>query len=69
MEHGGIEPALSKEAVSTEAAQYFQSGYESIVFGPGHSVGNSHGPNEHGFLDQLEKATVFYEKLIERVCL
>jgi succinyl-diaminopimelate desuccinylase len=63
-----IEPKFAKKATSTEAAQYFQAGYESVVFGPGISQGNSHSPNEHNLVDHLEKATIFYEKLIERVC-
>ncbi len=69
MKASGLEPAFSKKATSTEAAQYFRAGYESVVFGPGRSHGNSHSPNEHNILDHLEKATNFYEKLIERVCL
>ena len=69
MEQSGIEPTLDKKATATEAAHFHQAGYEAVVFGPGTSVGNSHGPNENNQLDQLEKATVFYEKVIERVCL
>jgi acetylornithine deacetylase/succinyl-diaminopimelate desuccinylase-like protein len=64
----GLEPLLDKKATSTEAAQYFQAGYEAVVFGPGKSLGNSHSPNEHNLVDQVEKATAFYERLIERVC-
>jgi succinyl-diaminopimelate desuccinylase len=69
MRSAGIEPVLDKKATSTEAAQYFQAGYEAVIFGPGLSHGNSHSPNEHNLLDHLEKAIAFYEKLIERVCL
>ena len=68
MEDAGMEPKFSKKATATEAAQYFQAGYEAVVFGPGVSHGNSHSPNEYNILDHLEKATLFYEKLIERVC-
>lgn len=68
MDDAGIEAKFGKKATSTEAAQYFQAGYESIVFGPGMSHGNSHSPNEHNLLEHLEKATFFYEKLIERIC-
>jgi succinyl-diaminopimelate desuccinylase len=68
MAAANLEPVLSKKATSTEAAQYFQAGYEAVVFGPGVSHGNSHSPNEHNLLDHLEKATHFYEKLIEKVC-
>lgn len=68
MSAAGLEPRLDKKATSTEAAQYFQAGYEAVVFGPGVSHGNSHSPNENNLLDHLEKAILFYEKLIEKVC-
>ena len=63
-----IPPEFACLSTSTEAAQYFQAGYESIVFGAGPCLGNSHSPNEHNVLAELEKATVFYEKLIEKIC-
>ena len=69
MTKADIEPRLAKKSTSTEAAQYFEAGYESVVVGPGLSQGNSHSPNEHNLVEQLEKATGFYERLIERVCL
>lgn len=68
MEEAGLEPKFAKKATSTEAAQYFAAGYEAVVFGPGRSEGNSHSPNEHNLLEHLEKATAFYEKLIEKAC-
>ncbi|MBU6375559.1 MAG: M20/M25/M40 family metallo-hydrolase [Bdellovibrionales bacterium] len=72
IEETGIHPAgegFDKKATSTEAAQYFQAGYEAVVFGPGRSHGNSHSPNEYNTIDQLEKAVLFYEKVIEKTCL
>lgn len=69
LDAAGIPAEFMKKATSTEAAQFFQAGYESIVFGPGLSMGNSHSPNEYNLIDQIEKATLFYTKLIERVCL
>jgi succinyl-diaminopimelate desuccinylase len=69
MTQSGIEPVFSKKATSTEAAQYFQAGYQAVVFGPGKSQGNSHSPNENNILEHLEKAIRFYETVIERVCL
>jgi len=63
-----IAPELARLPTTTEAAQYFQAGYEAMVFGPGIAEGNSHSPNEHNLIDQMEKAVVFYERLIERVC-
>lgn len=58
-----------RSSSSSEASQYSQAGYESVVFGPGPAKGNALGPNEHNLLEHLEKATAFYERLIERVCL
>jgi len=71
LEESGIHAAgegFDKKATSTEAAQYFQAGYEAVVFGPGRSHGNSHSPNEFNTVEQLEKAVLFYEKIIEKTC-
>lgn len=65
----GIDGKLDKKATSTEAAQYFAAGFDSIVFGPGRSMGNSHTPNEHNVVEQLDKAVHFYDRMIERFCL
>ncbi len=65
----GLSAKIDKKATSTEAAQYYKSGFEAVIFGPGLSYGNSHSPNEHNLMEHLDKATAFYEKLIERVCL
>ena len=56
-------------SISTEAAVYSASGYESVVFGPGEAAGNSHGPDEHVLVEHLDKAVHFYDRLIERFCL
>ena len=72
MDESGIHAVgegFDKKATSTEAAQYFQAGYEAVVFGPGRSHGNSHSPNEFNTIEQLEKAVLFYEKIIEKTCL
>jgi acetylornithine deacetylase/succinyl-diaminopimelate desuccinylase-like protein len=69
IEVAGGKSELARISTATEAALYFQAGYETVVFGPGVSPGNSHGPNEHNLVDQMEKAVLFYEKLIEKVCL
>lgn len=65
----GIEQKLGKMATSTEAAQFFAAGFDTIVFGPGQSQGNSHSPNEHNLVDHLDKAVHFYDRIIERFCL
>ena len=65
----GLRPKVDKKATSTEAAQFFAAGYDSIVFGPGVSMGNSHAPNEHNIVDHLDRAVHFYDRMIERFCL
>ncbi len=65
----GLPTELTSKSSSTEAALFQQAGYDALVFGPGAPNGNSHGPNEYNLLDQMEKATQFYVKLIEKVCL
>jgi succinyl-diaminopimelate desuccinylase len=65
----GMSATFERSSSSSEASQYSQSGHESVAFGPGGSRGNALGPNEHNSLEHLEKATAFYEKLVERVCL
>ncbi len=69
MAAAGMEPHFDKQSSSSEAAQFFQAGYEAIGFGPGLSGGNAHGPNEHVLIEELEKAVLFYEKLIEKTCI
>jgi acetylornithine deacetylase/succinyl-diaminopimelate desuccinylase-like protein len=65
----GLDVAMMKGAAATEAALCQEAGFDALFFGPGLGGGNTHGPNERVSLDQLEKAVLFYEKLIERVCL
>lgn len=65
----GIGHKLDKLSVSTEASQYSSAGFDCIVFGPGSMKGNSHSPNEHTLVDQLDKAVHFYDRIIERYCL
>lgn len=42
---------------------------DCICFGPGLRENNIHTPNEHVSVEDLEKATTFYTKVIERFCL
>lgn len=63
-----IPVVFDHKSTSTEAAQYFAAGFDSVVFGPGLSMGNSHSPNEFNLLDDLEKAVNFYQNLIARIC-
>jgi succinyl-diaminopimelate desuccinylase len=65
----GLEPALQKLSVSTEANVFSRLGVKCLVWGPGQSVGNSHAPNESIKISDLKLATEFYRRVIERYCL
>lgn len=65
----GLDDSLHKRPVTSEANVFSRMGVECLVCGPGHSVGNSHAPNENVCIDDLKAATEFYGKLIERFCL
>ncbi len=65
----GLPTEAGAKSTSTEAALFQQAGYDALVFGPGAPIGNSHGPNEHLLLEQIDRGIAFYSKLIEKVCL
>jgi succinyl-diaminopimelate desuccinylase len=56
-------------SVATEASVLSRMGLECLVFGPGQSIGNSHAPNEKIKMSDLDLATQFYTRVIERICL
>ena len=68
MTEAGIAPSVARLATCTEAGQFFSKGYDAVAFGPGDPAENGHGPNEQNSMDQIAKATTFYERLIEKVC-
>ncbi len=57
------------KASCTECSIYNQYGLDSIVLGPGMSIGNSHTANEYNFISHLEKAQLFYTEAVKRFCL
>jgi len=57
------------KASGTECSVYNQYGLDSIVLGPGMSIGNSHTANEYNFISHLEKAQLFYSEAVKRFCL
>ncbi|MBI4925278.1 MAG: M20/M25/M40 family metallo-hydrolase [Bdellovibrio sp.] len=69
MDLAGLPFGFLKKSSFTEAAIYHQAGFEAVAFGAGVAFGVSSSPNEYNLLDHLDKAILFYEKLIERVCL
>ena len=60
---------LHKITATTEASVLSRLGIECLVWGPGQSVGNSHGPNESIKISDLKTASEFYKRAIERFCL
>lgn len=64
----GLRPKLSAKSGCTEAGVYHRWGVPALVFGPGHSQGNIHQPNERIALQSLKGAVRFYRALIHRVC-
>ena len=55
------------QSVTNEANVFSRLGIECLVIGPGLGVGNSHSPEEHVKLSQLEAATEFYVGIMRRV--
>jgi acetylornithine deacetylase/succinyl-diaminopimelate desuccinylase-like protein len=65
----GIPAVLDRHSSATAAALYAQAGYDAVAFGPGPSLGNVGGPEEHNLVEQMESSIAFYEKAIEKTCL
>lgn len=68
MEKLGITAECRTMASANEASLFARTGIECICIGIGEREGNIHTPNEKVSLQQIETATVFYEKMIERLC-
>ena len=64
----GLDPGLRKAPRASEASVFSRHGIECVLWGPGVSVGNSHGPNESIKMSDLSRATEFYGRLMERLC-
>ncbi len=64
-----IPAQIETKPASTEAALYEKWGAQSVIFGPGIAMGNIHKPNEYNYIDHIEKAVLFYERVIEVFCL
>jgi acetylornithine deacetylase/succinyl-diaminopimelate desuccinylase-like protein len=65
----GLDAALAKATMASEASVFSRHGIECLMWGPGQSVGNSHAPNESVKIGDLRTAIEVYKKLIERFCL
>jgi acetylornithine deacetylase len=51
----------------TEAGQYQQRGYSSVICGPG-SIDQAHQPNEFIEISQLDAGEQFMHRLIDHLC-
>ncbi len=69
LEEMGLSALPRGLAAATEASVFSRMGISCVAFGPGKSAGNSHQPNESISLDSLQKATQFYRRIIQRMCL
>ncbi|AGH96576.1 M20 family metallopeptidase [Pseudobdellovibrio exovorus] len=69
LEKMGLEPRCVSLASTNEASLFTRLDIECICFGAGVREGNVHTPEEHVKIEDLEKATAFYEQMIERFCL
>jgi acetylornithine deacetylase/succinyl-diaminopimelate desuccinylase-like protein len=65
----GRAPHCGAQSVSNEANVFSRFGLSCVVIGPGQGVGNSHAPNEHVKISELQAAVQFYKGVLERVCL
>ncbi|HTL13144.1 MAG TPA: M20/M25/M40 family metallo-hydrolase [Bdellovibrionota bacterium] len=68
LEAAGVVSKARKSSFNSEAGFFAKKGYDVACFGPGGADGGIYGPNEHVRLEDIQKATHFYEQLIERVC-
>jgi acetylornithine deacetylase len=55
-------------AYYTEAVSYTRAGIPTVICGPG-DIAQAHAPDEFISLEQLDRGTALYKRLIERVCL
>lgn len=69
LEKMGLDSKCKTLASTNEASLFSRLGIECICFGAGIREGNVHTPEEHVKIEDLEKATHFYEEMIERFCL
>ncbi len=64
----GLDSECKTLPSTNEASLLKRLNIECICFGAGVREGNVHTPSEHVKIEDLEKATYFYEQMIERLC-
>lgn len=65
----GLDSKCNTLASTNEASLLSRTGIECICIGAGVRDGNVHTPQEHVKIEDLDKATQFYEQMVERFCL
>jgi acetylornithine deacetylase/succinyl-diaminopimelate desuccinylase-like protein len=69
LEKLGIDSQCQSLASTNEASIFSRLGIECLCLGAGQREGNVHTPNEYVNITDLEKAIIFYTRMIERFCL
>lgn len=69
LEKMGLDSKCKTLASTNEASLFTRLNIECICIGAGVREGNVHTPEEHVKIRDLEKATHFYEQMVERFCL
>lgn len=69
LEKMGVKSKCITLASTNEASLFTRLNMECICIGPGIREGNVHTPEEHVKIEDLEKATLFYEQMLEKFCL
>lgn len=62
----GLPDECAAQSVADEANVFSRFGIPCVVVGPGRGVGNSHAPNEHVRIEQLQQAIQFYRGVLGR---
>ncbi len=65
----GVDSKCRTLASTNEASLFSRLGIDCLCIGAGAREGNVHTPEEHVKIEDLEKVTQFYKKLVERFCL
>ena len=69
LEKMGLEPKCISLASTNEASLFSRLNIECICIGAGVREANVHTAAEHVKIEDLEKATYFYQQMVERFCL
>lgn len=69
LEKMGLATQCKTLASTNEASLFTRLNIECICIGAGVREGNVHTPEEHIKINDLEKATHFYEQMVERFCI